>query len=284
MVLRVIILLLFFLSSLLAYQGKGEGDTREEALARALSDISSQIYITIDSELTIRKEATSKSYSREVIDSLKSKVAEVSFGGYDIVKDEKIGNRYVIVLDVDPRALARQYRKRLQKSITRIKERLGEESSSFRKYKIIKKNNIQELEAELDFIELIDTEISIEKEKKELKEYRTITDRPIEFMVVSNQDELKEIVKNILNKEGFITIPRSRVSFKINLAPIEQTKLYQQYIGTTKATIEIIDGSKIISSRSFKLSGTSRVSKSYVKEDILNNLEKSLMNSLKDIL
>ncbi|SFV67148.1 hypothetical protein MNB_SV-14-135 [hydrothermal vent metagenome] len=284
MVLRVIVLFTIFISSLFSYQGKGEGQTREEALARALSDVSSQIYITIDSELNIRKEATSKNYSREVIDILKSKVAEVSFGGYDIVKEENRDGKYFIVLNVDSRELASQYQKRLEKSISRIEERLRVDSSRFRKYNIVKKSNIQELYIELDLIELINKEIPIEKEKKKLRDYRAILDRPIEFTVISNQDELKQIAKNILNKQGFITVPTSIVSFKINLTPIEHTKLYQQYIGTSKATIEIRDGSDIISSRTFKLSGKSRVSKNYVKEDILNNLEKSLTDSLRDIL
>jgi hypothetical protein len=69
----------------LAYQGVGNGKSRQEAINFALNDIASQISISISSSTTVSKISTNSDYFREVQNIVNTDIAQVSFQNYSIL-------------------------------------------------------------------------------------------------------------------------------------------------------------------------------------------------------
>ena len=71
---RIIFIFIILNTYLFSYIGIGEGKSRQESILLALNNISSQIMTSVNSSVTIKKRATTDSYSREVAQILKSDI------------------------------------------------------------------------------------------------------------------------------------------------------------------------------------------------------------------
>ena len=283
---RIIIVLLILTIDIFAYQGVGYGKNRQEAINLALSDIASQISILVDSSTTINKRATNSDYTKEVQSMIHTKIPKISFQNYYIVEERQDKN-YFVRLEVDSKALASTYAKKLDRELKSISQQLNAYSSKFKKYSILKKVQIERLFLSMELICAIDSTYDIGSFKSQIEELTQKRDnyiKSLSFQVVSNNQQVKEVAEELLNSMGLVGSPNGNIEFSINLGKIVKQKFDGQYTGKTYATVKIVENGKTILSRRVKLFGQTYISQEYLMDRILKKLEKKLDEILKEIL
>ncbi|TNF47412.1 hypothetical protein EP232_03465 [bacterium] len=85
--------------------GTGEGFTVDEATAQALNQIASRIFVTISSEFSRRMEQdvdnTGSRFSSHSLQDIDVDVDEVEFTSHTLVRSERAGDRFYVLVEVD---------------------------------------------------------------------------------------------------------------------------------------------------------------------------------------
>lgn len=287
MVLRFYLILFLGLTLYLpAYQGQGEGATRQEAINIALQSVASQISTTISSKLKIIKESNRDNYSKNIEQIINADTIKISFNNYHIIKESKNNKGYFVILNVDNKKLANSYATHLKQTLETISNKL-QQPSIFKRYLILKKYNINELFSKIYLIESIDPtypNIQTYKQKIEALEMMKIEyQKRLVFQINSNNSSAKDIASTLLHQASFTTSNFGKLLFNINLSPLIVTYIDKEFLGTSKATIKIVENSHTILSKTISLSGTSYISKQYLMEEILKDLEVKLKETLEEL-
>jgi len=287
MVLKLSILLLIGLSvNLCAYEGKGEGATREEAINIALNSIASSISTTISSKLKIYKESGNDSYNRDVEQTIYSDVKDISFNNYTIIKEGKRAEKYFVLLAVDNKKLAEGYSNRINQKLKSLKREL-QHPSLLRRYLILNRYNLQELLSQSYLMKSIDfnsPHITYIREIEELIKAKIEYQKQLIFQVISSDTTIANMARSVLNEFSFITSNVGKIKLNITLSPLRVTKIYKSFSATTNATIDIKENSNIVISKTVPLQATSYISKDYLKDEIIKELEVKLKNIIKGVL
>jgi len=281
--------ILFIVSSLnlFAYEEKGEGATRQEAIDTALNSVASHISTTVGSKLQIVKESSVDSYNRSVEQTIYSKVRDIIFNNYKILKEEKRAKKYFIIIKVDNKKLAEGYNSRISQELNSIKREL-QQPSLFKRYLLLKRYNLKELLSQTYLMESIDPNSPNKSiyitEIEELLKTKTDYQQKLTFRITSNESAIENIARSVLNEFKFITSNVGRLQLNITISPLKITKIYKKFDATAKVTIDIEEESNIVVSKTIPLSTTSYIDKDYLKDKIIKGLESELKRSLKKIL
>ena len=283
---RIIIALSILTINLFAYQGVGYGKNRQEAINLALSDIASQISISIDSSTTINKRATNNDYTREVKDKIHTEIPQISFQNYHIIEEKK-DKSYFVRLEVDDKTLASTYAKKFNRELKSILQQLNAYSSKFKKYSIVKKVQIEKLFLSMELIYAIDSTYDISSFNSQIEYFNQEKNdyiKSLSFHIVSNNQQVKEVAEGLLNSMGLIGSSNGNIEFNINLGKIIKKKFDGQYTGKTYAMVKIVENRETILSKRVKIFGQTYISQEYLMDRILKQLEKKLDGILKEIL
>jgi hypothetical protein len=283
MVLRILLLLFWGMTNYLcAYQGEGEGTTRQEAINVALNSIASQISTTVSSKLKIIKESNNQGYNKDVEQVIYADVNDISFNNYEIITKRRDRKKYFIILKVDEKRLAKGYATRIGQKLKQITNEL-QQDSIFKRYLILKKYNFSNLFSQTYIMSSIDPTSPHKEyinELERLNKLKVEYQQNLVFQVTSSDSSIKNIANSVLNQASLMTSDFGKLKFNITLSPLAITKIYKKLSATSKATIEIIEESHTVYSKTMQLSATSYISEHYLKEEILKALESELKKSL----
>jgi hypothetical protein len=282
MIRTILLLFLGVTNYLFAYQGQGEGTTRQEAINIALNSVASQISTIVSSKLKITKESNSQGYNRDVEQVIYADINDIAFNNYEIIEEKRDKKKYLIILKVDEKRLADGYASRIGQKLKQIATEL-EQDSIFKCYLILKKYSFSDLFSQTYIMWSIDS-TSPYKEKyieeiNRLSRLKVEYQQKLVFQVTSSDSDIKNIANSILNQALLMTSDFGKLKFNITLSPLTITKIYKQFSATSRATIEIIENSHTVYSKTLRLSATSYVTE-YLKEEILKRLESELKKSL----
>ena len=283
---RLLLWLLILTFNLFAYQGEGRGVSRQEAIYSALSNIASQISVSVDSTTIINKKATNKEYSREVKNMINVEIPKISFQNYHILEESKNGSNYVVKLEIDRKNLANSHIKRLKRRVNSLSQKIGAYSSKLKRYSILKKIDIENLFLSLELVHAIDLEYDTDffaNRIEELEREKNSYIKQLSFQIKSNNSRVREIASNVLSGEDLVISTNGNLILQINLGQMEKNRINKQYIGTTRVVVTIDENHQKIFSKIIRLSSTSFISEHYLLEGIFKQLERELTKTLESI-
>ncbi len=288
MLLKYITIFIILTLTLFSYQGEGNGKNRQEAIYHALSDIASQISVSVNSSTTINKRATKEDYNREIKNMISIEIPKISFQNYHIIEESQKGTNYFVKLEIDRKILADTHTKKLEQKLNSLSQKINAYTSKWKRYTILKKIEIDELFVSLGLIHAIDSKYdtnSFLKQIKELEREKNNYIKQLSFQIESSNSQVKEITSNVLNRQDLPISTNGNLILKINLSQIKKTQLNKQHIGTTRAVISIEENNQNIFSQTVKLSATSFMDDEYyLWEGIFKELEKALNKIFKEEL
>jgi hypothetical protein len=197
------------------FYGLGRGDDLKTAKSDALSYISSNISVNVAS--TFNSSVTAQRYgdNEEVIKDIKSDVVskskEIEYTNVKILKSKKTDDGYVVLVRVDRKELAQNYKRKLDSIDNEIKTQYGffQKASPFEKIKIASK--IEELLKKTDEIfPLLHTIDKSFNDKPYINRYTNYTKEikkaknnlVIGFKYDENSQSLVDLLRDYLSKEG----------------------------------------------------------------------------------
>jgi len=132
--------------------GVGEGSNINIAKAAALSFVSESLSLTVSSKL--RKSESSSSYNgnentyRSTVSSLKAQAKDMEFSEYKIVKNEQIGSRIVLLVEVSRHKLFADQKAKLDLYTKELKA----EVKDIQKYPLLKQAQLYKERAKKRYI------------------------------------------------------------------------------------------------------------------------------------
>ena len=288
MVLKQLLTLLLMVQTILfSYEGEGLGLTKQEAIYSALSDIASQVSISIDSTTTVNKRATMDSYSRDIQNMIHVELPKMVFQNYKILEQKKEKNQYFVKLKIDAKELASNHARILNRRLKLLKQKLNTYNSKAKKYGILKEANIEKMWLSLELLHAMDLSYVINDLTKEIEQFTYDESRYLKeltFLVQSNNQEVQNIASTLLSHQGLIGSSKGAVVLKIAIGAVEKSNISGQYIGTAVANIKMIENGQLLLSRSLKLSATSVISEHYLMQKILQQFKEKLQTILEKVL
>jgi len=288
MVLKQLLTLLLMVQTILfSYEGEGLGLTKQEAIYSALSDIASQVSISIDSTTTVNKRATMDSYSRDIQNMIHVELPKMVFQNYKILEQKKEKNQYFVKLKIDAKELASNHARILNRRLKLLKQKLNTYNSKVKKYGILKEANIEKMWLSLELLHAMDLTYVIDGLTKEIEQFTYDESRYLKeltFLVQSNNQEVQNIASTLLSHQGLIGSSKGAVVLKIAIGAVEKSNISGQYIGTAVANIKMIENGQLLLSRSLKLSATSVISEHYLMQKILQQFKEKLQTILEKVL
>jgi len=281
------ILLYFFTINLFAYQGEGEGKSREEAIYSALSDIASQISISIDSTTVVNRRTSTEHYSRDIQSMIRVELPKIVFRNYKILEQGKKSSRYFVRLEIDSKLLASSHAQALTRRLNLLKQKLNSYSSILKRYGILKKANIQQIWLSLELLHAIDLNYNIDSFTKQIEQLTIDKSdylKRLSFSIQSNNKEIKSVTNNILSTKGVIGLSAGIIVLKINFGGVEKSKILAQYIGTSRVNIDIFENGELILSQNLKLTATSIIGEHYLFQNILKDFEEKFQRVIEEVL
>ena len=281
------ILLYFFTINLFAYQGEGEGKSREEAIYSALSDIASQISISIDSTTVVNRRTSTEHYSRDIQSMIRVELPKIVFRNYKILEQGKKSSRYFVRLEIDSKLLASSHAQALTRRLNLLKQKLNSYSSILKRYGILKKANIQQIWLSLELLHAIDLNYNIDSFTKQIEQLTIDKSdylKRLSFSIQSNNKEIKSVTNNILSTKGVIGLSAGIIVLKINFGGVEKSKILAQYIGTSRVNIDIFENGELILSQNLKLTATSIIGEHYLFQNILKDFEEKFLRVIEEVL
>lgn len=199
----------------LYFYGVGYGETLEDAKNDALSGISSKISVSVASTFNSSVTATRVGDQEEVLKNIKNDVVakskEIEYSNVKVIKSKKVGDEYVVLVEVNRDDLARSYKRKLEKIDDKIQTEweLFKKASPFEKLKIA--NNIERYLKQTDTIfPLLHTLDESFDDSNYTKRYKMYTKairqakNNLKIKIVSdeNSESLVSLLKEKLSEEG----------------------------------------------------------------------------------
>lgn len=248
-----------------SYYGVGSGYNKQEAVAKALGDIASQISSKVNSSISSEvrsmsinnKEDTSKDYSNSV--NTKSKNIEIT--NYKVTNMASQDGQIYLKLKVNKQDLIKLYKNKFDVANRAVDDDYASMNSipSYLTYSNLKSNISGALKALMN-LSIVDLNFNINSYIGKYKNYLKKADQILDGLSVSVSDGgLKQIYSASLNsalkKVGF-KIVKSKGYYVFKVIKNMNDSTYQGiYIAKLTLTLEIYSKNKIIISKVFNSKG-----------------------------
>jgi len=188
------------------YYGTGEGDTKEEAQNSALSQIASQISVTIKSTFNSQQNLSiahgNETYSSEIKKKVESTVKAIRFSNFETTEIDLINGRYYLLVRVDRDALYNSKLKKLKLLDNEIKTmwKRYQMLSFFEKLTLAKKLNqkIEDVRVMFPILSAINSKFNETPYSKNYTRYQeAIKNIKNEVIVCLKETNAKEVVRVI---------------------------------------------------------------------------------------
>ncbi len=193
--------------------GIGSGITIEEAKKVALSDIASQIRVSVSSStISTMRDDSRIGYERGLIQDISNKVEDTIIPSYNVLKSENLQDgRFIVLISVEKIVLIDQYNTELSTINSQI-------TNSYNNYldsqDILKKRLYLEHTIVLSrkaiilssILSSLSTKVNIQNYINNMERYQEQLDkntRQINFTIEGDDKDIKEIIQKNLNFQGF---------------------------------------------------------------------------------
>jgi hypothetical protein len=271
--------------------GVAEGQTQQDAIAHALSDIVARLNVSIASSFRFKsvvREGVRESVDREYVDEIKSEVQKITISNYELLESQKLGfKRYAVLVKVDKKAFAEALKKELQRDFFTLKSiKKAPALNALEKLRLYREKlqALQDLQNKLAVLSVLQKGFSQEKYLKQyevLKQEYEALRRKISFWIYANYAPLREPLKKGLSAEHFhLKKERSKEHFDIDVqADIQKAVAYGFILARAHITINTKDyHGNVIATNSFSLTGRSTQGFHMAKQDLLRALNQKVQD------
>jgi len=219
----------------LYFYASGQGFTKEGAVKQALNDIASRLNVSISSNLLINKGIFKDEAYNEVNQQINTKVSNIQFNNYKVIKSKQIDNQVYVLVQVDKNKLKEQLRADIKLNLTKIKDLLTNIPSPLQKiqnsYAAIKL--IKQTKRKIIMLQTLgaDTHNYIDELTK-LAQKANHYLKTTKFSLKVNA--FKHITMDVMSKY-FNIAPKSNL-IKVNIS-LKKSFILRQYLVVGKATI-----------------------------------------------
>jgi len=193
------------------YYAVGEGSNKEEAKINALSQISSEISVSVSSTFAVTKTTSNNKYNKTVQQNTKSSVKEINFTGVKIVKNAQIDGKILTYLKVDRNILFAAQKNNVDNQVQKIESLSNRVKNNGIIELLLKKNKIEksimQVMSKLNILKAINNSFDIENYQNNLLNIRNNieemkSDANILVKGSSNTEAFKDIIKQNLSSLG----------------------------------------------------------------------------------
>jgi len=255
-----------------------DGYSKDNAIKKALSDIASRLNVSISSELLVNQGVFDNEAYTEINQQISSKVADIQFNNYKVVKFKQIGDDNYVLIKVNKSKLRQQIKTQIDDSLNKIQILLNHWADALQKVqnahkaiKLIKKTNTKLL-----ILQTLGADVS--KSMKKLEKYLKQANYALQHTKFSVKvNNFKQRTLDVMSKYFVISSKGNRIRVSISL---KKKYILRQFLIIGKANISF-QGHKTITIR-FKGSSYTGTKNAIFKagEDFKNKLDSTIKNLL----
>lgn len=215
------------------YYAAATGSTKDEAKLNALSQISAEISVSIESDFEKTVVSTNKEYSKTMKQNTKASVEKMKFTGLKVIENQYVDKEFYTYLKVDRSVLFNAQKKIFDQDYNKIVS-LWKHANENGVFEIIKnQSKITNLTAKvmpkLPILKAINPSFDQNKYTNTLEtianETRSIKSKAMVYVKSKNAKNYAEVLKKHISSSGLTLIENSnRVSNKKNLLIVEVSK------------------------------------------------------------
>lgn len=218
------------------FYASAQAFTKEGAVKQALNDIASRLNVSISSNLLINKGIFKDKTYNEVSQQINTKVQNIHFNNYKVVKSKQIDNQVYVLVQVDKNKLKEQLRADIKLKITKINNLLTNIPSALQKiqnsYKAIRL--INQTKRDILMLQTLGANTSeyvdeLTKLAQKASDYLKKT----KFSIKANK--FKQITMDVMSKYFNITKNGNLIKVEISL---KKDYILRQYLIIGKANID----------------------------------------------
>jgi hypothetical protein len=269
--------------------GVAEGQTQQDAIAHALSEIVARLNVSIASSFrskSVVHEGTREGVAREYVDEISSEVQKITISNYELLASHKLGfKRYAALVKVDKKAFVQALKSELQREFFALQDlKKANTLNALEKLRLYKEklNALQGLENKLAVLSVLEKDFDqkyyLQKYAVFKREYEALRGK-ISFWIYADYTPLREPLKKGLSIEHFrVKKERSKEHFDIYVqSDIKKSVAYGFILARANITINTKDyHGNVIASNSFSLTGRSTQSFGIAKQDLIKALNQKV--------
>ena len=194
------------------FYASAEGYTKENAIKNALNNIASKINVKISSNFVINKGIHNQKTYSEIYQQINTKISNVSFNNYEILKTQKQDDKYYVLIKVNKQKLIKSLKTKINLKLRNLK---FNNQSPIKKvisaYKIL--NELKKIKSDIFILKSLGNNINpyvIKTEKMENKAKTIITNTKFSVKANQFQEESIEVLSRYLtisqNSDSIISI------------------------------------------------------------------------------
>ena len=265
--------------------GTGEAFSLDEAKTNALSNMSQNLIVSVNSTINTKTKIDNNNYNKEITRDIKLQSKKISFTNYKVEKAIQSGVNYFVLVSVNKNELFYQKKKELDLLDNKIDSTINSNinNSKLQKIKILEnlKPTINEAKDLAYIIYAINSGFNYQEYYKKYTDYLNKIDilkSDLRIKIVSNTNNTnyKEFLKELLTKENYIiTDSNEDVLIKLNNNIRYSTARGWQIVKAT-TTINTISNNKILSTNTISTIGRSSTSKKNALQSSANVFKKKV--------
>jgi len=219
----------------LYFYASAEGYSKQNAVQNALNDIASRINVKISSNFVINRGIHNKKTYNEIYQQINTRIENVSFNNYEILKTEKQGDKFYVLVKVDKQKLIQSLKTKIK---LKLKNLNINGTNAIKKvisaYKTL--NTLKKIKSDVFILESLGVDISpyiLKIEKMQSLAQSVITNTI--FSLKANR--FKDITIEVLSRYILIA-PNSENVISLHVST-KKLMLFNSYIIKGKAEIFI---------------------------------------------
>jgi len=216
------------------FYASAEDYTKEGAVKKALSDIASRINVRINSNFVINKGIHNKKTYKEIYQQINTRVKDINFNNYEILKTKHEDEKYYVLLRVDKNRLKTGLKSKIRLELAKIDFKQNENpiKKVIKAYKTLQK--LKKIKSDVFILESLGADVSAYLEKIERLEKKALqTIANTHFSV--NADKYACETEEVLGK--YLSIkPRSKNVIDVR-TETKTYRLFNDYIVKGKTTV-----------------------------------------------
>ena len=270
--------------------GVAEGYTMEEATRYALAELASKIIVSISSESEMNRQANQNSYMNEIRQKTRQSIEKISFSNYKVSRSKKLNDKFYVEVQVERSPFLNEQKERasvLKRKIQELDASSKKSNIIQRRFDLIKINDLcKEFDLKIRILSGLGYDFELSKNLETISAYQVelskLTSKILFFVEEDGSGlNLKSLVKNYLNKEGFqisddkVAATSNMISIKIKSSH-KTTEIYGAKISKLKIGFENYSSGNIVASNQVEVTGSSSIDEDESKKAAIGNLEETI--------
>jgi len=275
------------------FYATGNGDNTKEAVDKALNQVASKISVEISSTYQSEiQNSTSSGYSKNSQQNINSRVSNIKFNNYQIVKQEAENKKVFLLLKVNKRKLAKNMRDNFISRMGKFDSQIANfRGSVFQKLKMLKKIAFKTDDLKNDFL-IIDTIVAQNDKSNQLSRISDYANRyqnlknQVTFFIKENETNgsYRKILSNIITKKGYNVVDLPTMNTIIIYLTVSEKKItaLDKKILKSNINLKLTDKNSLNDNFSIQSAGSSVQNYQVAKEISIKNFGKKVERILSE--